>query len=153
VKAITVKQPWAWAIAIGAKHVENRGRSTPWTSAVGTRIAIHAGRAWDSDAIEHPQWMRLVSQVAHQLHTDPDRPVISADLIWLSVPQGHHRGALLATALLSDVHAGETCQTCGPWAASDQWHLVLTDIKPMTPTPCKGALGLWTVPTHLLETA
>ena len=44
VKALTVHQPWAWAIINGRKRVENRNRSTR----VRGRIAIHSSQCWRS---------------------------------------------------------------------------------------------------------
>lgn len=48
-KAITVKQPWAWAIAHGDKNIENRGNNLRCVP-VGGIIAIHAGKGWDPEA-------------------------------------------------------------------------------------------------------
>jgi len=44
IKALTICQPWAWAIAAGHKRVENRTWSTPYRGP----LAIHAGKsqAW-----------------------------------------------------------------------------------------------------------
>ncbi len=48
-KAITVAQPFAWAILEGHKRVENRTRAPP-QSLLGERIAIHAGKRRDQNA-------------------------------------------------------------------------------------------------------
>ncbi len=45
-KALSVRQPWADLILVGAKDVENR---TWWTSYRG-RLAIHAAKTWTADA-------------------------------------------------------------------------------------------------------
>ena len=42
-KAITLHQPWASLVAVGAKQIETRSWRCP-KSIVGERIAIHAGR-------------------------------------------------------------------------------------------------------------
>jgi hypothetical protein len=42
--AISIRQPWAWAIVSGHKDVENRGDSAPFRKLVGQRILIHTGR-------------------------------------------------------------------------------------------------------------
>lgn len=43
-RALTIKQPWAWAIAMGYKAVENRSWApSAKVLAVGDRFAIHAG--------------------------------------------------------------------------------------------------------------
>jgi hypothetical protein len=44
-KAITVIQPWAWAIAYAGKNIENR----PWYTYQRGTIAIHAGAKWYDD--------------------------------------------------------------------------------------------------------
>ncbi len=45
-KAISVRQPWAWAIIHAGKDLENRSPATiaRWRSLVGQRIAIHASK-------------------------------------------------------------------------------------------------------------
>ncbi len=42
--AISVRQPWAWAIIHGGKDVENRTLWAPWQPLVGQRVAIHASK-------------------------------------------------------------------------------------------------------------
>lgn len=44
-KALTVRQPWAWAIIAGYKTEENRSKAAP-DSVIGQRVAVHAGAAW-----------------------------------------------------------------------------------------------------------
>lgn len=150
-RAITVKQPWAWAIATGAKGVENRSRPHPWTSAVGERMAIHAGKGWDGHAFEVPILFKLAEVFTSRLHGDgKSYPV--AGLIAVMVPEGHPRGAVVATARLAGVHhATDRCR-CGtnPWAESDAWHLVLREIVPLRePVSCRGYQGLWSLPAHV----
>jgi len=41
-RALTLRQPWAWAIVHGQKRIENRPWK-PWRDIIGQRIAIHAG--------------------------------------------------------------------------------------------------------------
>jgi hypothetical protein len=48
VLALTVRQPWAWAIIAGFKSVENRR----WKTAVRGRILVHAGRLDEPDALD-----------------------------------------------------------------------------------------------------
>jgi len=51
-RALTVKQPHAWAIAAGLKDVENR--SWRFWLPLGTTIAIHAGLKDDPDGLAVP---------------------------------------------------------------------------------------------------
>src|SRR5512144_1472468 len=60
-KALTLKQPWAWAVAYVGKDVENR----TWRTTHRGLIAIHAGGRSDREAIlpnriRHPRAGELV---------------------------------------------------------------------------------------------
>lgn len=152
-KALTVQQPWAWAIFHG-KNVENRIQL--WT--YRGPLAIHAGARWS--------------------HRGGDSPLVEAawrDAIAAEpIPMGAYsqvsqrwvaRGAILGVVDLVDVHPDAGC--CRPWGESAYvehggrerrriTHLVLENPQPLCePIPCKGALGLWTPPadvlTHLKE--
>ena len=46
-KAITIQQPWAWAIMSGGKDIENR----VWSTSYRGPLLIHAGVAYRSDAV------------------------------------------------------------------------------------------------------
>lgn len=47
-KALSIRQPWAWLIAAGYKDIENRR----WSTDLRGRIYIHAGKRFDSMAIK-----------------------------------------------------------------------------------------------------
>jgi hypothetical protein len=46
-KAISIRQPWAWAILHAGKDIENRS----WYTPVRGRVWIHAGKKIDKDDI------------------------------------------------------------------------------------------------------
>lgn len=77
VKALTICQPWAWAIAAGHKRVENRNWSTPYRGP----LAIHAGKS--------QQWMQDGMEFLFERG--------------ISVPSGLDFGAVIAVADLVDV--------------------------------------------------
>lgn len=116
-RALTIRQPWAWAICLGHKRVENR----TWRAPVGERIAIHSGR-WDGEAA-------LVIARRHRL----------------AVPRDFPTGAIVATAVVISIVE----QSDDPWFLGPLgW--VLDDVRPLgRPIPCKGALGLWRLPSGL----
>jgi hypothetical protein len=134
-RAITVRQPWAWAILYGGKDVENRVRSAPWTSAIGETLAIHAAKQaspdWDDDLLD-------VAALAAEEH-----------FTWEERDYLDERGTLLGTAVLVGIHHWDECAgRCSRWAHRDVFHLVLARREPLTRTvgPIRGALGLWTLP-------
>lgn len=90
-RALTIWQPWASLIAKGDKRIENRDYP-PFSTIVGERIAIHAGKQWDH----------------RSLATDG-----GADL---------PRGAVVATAVLvGHVTESDDAFFCGPfgWLLED----------------------------------
>jgi hypothetical protein len=121
IRALTVRQPWANAIAYGNKRVENR----TWSAdrAAGKLIAIHAGKGHDLDAMppEGCTW--------------PEVPDLSL-------------GAVLAVATVTGSCVPWECDgECSPWAIRGQDHWHLEDVRPLAkPVPCRGALGLWRLP-------
>lgn len=127
VKALTIKQPWAWAIASGHKLVENRG----WRTHHRGLLAVHAGKAWD---LPGARWIRA----------QPDVPM----------PPGMDdvtRGAVVAVAELvgvcgrSEGLRSVRCN-CGLWAAAGQFHWQLRNVRLLPePFPCSGKQGLWEV--------
>lgn len=142
-KAITIRQPWAWAIVHGGKDVENRTRNI--AGAYRGPVAIHAGLA---DAV-----------------TDHDIDESALSVLWAwrrwwaetGMPGGQ-RGHVIGVVDLVDVHAdciedvdgyGYT-PTCSPWAMSGHHHLALANPRPLaTLIPVRGALGLWTLPADV----
>lgn len=52
--ALTIHQPWAFCIAQDTKRIENR-RWPPTKWIIGKRLAIHAGKKLDEDAMH---WLR-----------------------------------------------------------------------------------------------
>lgn len=137
-RVLTVRQPWACAIAHLGKDVENR----PTNIAGGYRgpVAIHAGLREDEAAYD--------DEMIRQACGEYDDGWLLAD--WVGIT-----GAVVGVVDLVDVHHSSnvvgipTCR-CSPWAMHDRWHLVLTNVRPLrSPIPHKGALGLRTAPPAL----
>lgn len=135
-KALTVQQPWAWAIFNG-KTIENRTQLWKYRGP----LAIHAGNRWSVRG-ENSPLIRGVMNMAGAPH-------------WITT------GAIIGTVELVDVHPDVGC--CKPWGESSYaeaggrnrravTHLVLDSPRWLDrPIPCKGALGLWTPPPHVLD--
>lgn len=122
-RALSVRQPYADAIAHGEKRCENRSRPIP-RAALGTGVLIHA---------------------AQQAHASG---ITAADLDGYAWPD--IRGAILAAAVLDSCHqATDGC--CGTWGFPGYWHWILRDVTPLPqPVPARGALGLWRPPAEVL---
>ncbi|WP_368653744.1 ASCH domain-containing protein [Ornithinibacillus sp. 4-3] len=101
-KAITIKQPWATLIAIGAKKFETRS----WQTKYRGPIAIHAGKTIDIDACHDKSIIEALNKVGIFLTNDlPTGAIIAiAELkkCWSIV---HHPG--------TDVDIAKTIQVGG----------------------------------------
>lgn len=137
--ALTVRQPWAYAIAQLKKDIENR----VWNTSHRGLLAIHAGAAWDGD------------RAAREVFRLSGAYVLKTDM-----------AAVVALVELVDVHRSITCIrsprerhlhadgpfTCSPWATGlgetdGMWHWQLANVRRLVePVPCKGQQRLWSLP-------
>lgn len=135
-RALTVQQPWAWAIVHGGKDVENRTRNL--AGSYRGPVAIHAGLTVSEQGMRD-------DQVRHAWAEHGEGDPLEALVV----------GAFVGVADLVSVHHdsdhGRGCP-CSPWADRDVWHLTLAGPRPLpVPIPCKGQLGLWTPLADVLE--
>lgn len=150
-KALTVCQPWAWAIIHGGKLVENR--TSVWSHRGD--LAIHAGKRVSDRGVFSPlvvdAWRRKGGAVTEAIATD--------DVIRPSCPAGP-LGAIIGIVTLVDVHISMPGCCDSPWAETsyqenggktrrDITHLVLENPRPVTPVPCLGKQSLWNVPPDI----
>lgn len=126
-RALTVRQPWAWAIACAGKTVENRTRGTRYRGL----LAIHASKTVDRVALNEPSILDAIMTREFEIDEAAAR-----------------LGAVVAVAELRGCHGPGDCPgTCSPWAARGQHHWNLYDVRRLPePVPCRGALGLWRLP-------
>ena len=146
-KTLTVRQPWAWAIAKGYKDVENRSRATSHRGP----LAIHAGLQWDEPK---DLWLRNAVSIARdQGHTLPakladDMPYADTGLVLAVVD-------VVGVCVASRWYPTLQCE-CGPWALPGETHWRLADARVLAePFAAMGRLGLWDVdvPAELLATS
>jgi hypothetical protein len=126
--AISIRQPWAWAILFAGKDIENRdGR---WN--LRGRVAIHAGKTLSR--VERA----AIDDVASFIRGTVPSPREFAERGLL--------GALIGTVEIVDCVEHST----SPWFFGP-FGLVLREPRPFpTPIPFKGALGLMNVPDGIL---
>jgi hypothetical protein len=149
VKAISVKQPWAWAIMHGGKIIENRSQMWNYRGP----LAIASSKAWANEGFAD-QRVREAFAARH--------PELSGfggqDELLELFPQG----VIIGVVELVDVHAADRAACCAPWGDQRRGafaspraltHLVLQDPQPLpAPVPVTGALGPWNVREPALST-
>lgn len=139
-RAITVHQPYAWAIAHANKNPENRGNPIS-AEHIGTDLAIHAGRQHLPHGAADP---RIILAARQAVHDGRARTIVGIldgrDLTY---------GAVIAVARLAGCHpatrrGGRLC--CPEWGEAlhgvrqrTAWHLVWVDVRPLAvPVQCRG---------------
>lgn len=134
-KTLSVRQPWAWAIAKGYKTIENRSRATSHRGP----LAIHASQRWDEPK---QLWLaNAVSIARNQGHALPER--LGDDMPYADT------GLVIAVVDVVDVCTASRDEPrvvcdCGPWANAGETHWQLANARLLSePFSAKGRLGLW----------
>lgn len=133
--ALSIRQPWAGAVALGWKPVENRGRMLSHRGL----FLIHAGQrlAADYQAAED-------AFAGHGLSI-PAFGMPGESPAWAF-------GAIVGVAELHAAHRG--CDgSCAPgWAQRGQVHHVIRNARPLRrPVPCPGRLFPFTPEPEVLD--
>lgn len=123
-KALSIRQPYAWLIVNGHKDIENRD----WATNFRGRVLIHAGltypkRDYRDDAEDYP------------------------DQYGGSYPARESMiGGIVGVATITGcVDRSDSKWFMGPYG------FTLTDAKPLPFVPCKGMLGFFNVPSDVAE--
>ena len=137
--ALSIRQPWAWAIVYGGKAVENRD----WRSRYTGRLLIHASKTFDLDGYE---WIEDAVEAGD---LDLGRP--------LPRPSDFLRGGLIGSVSMvacvespSDDSFDVVCaahdvvwdRQVEPWWRGP-YGFVLVDPEPVRFQPCRGMPGLF----------
>lgn len=142
IMALTLKQPWALAVAEYGKPVENR----TWQTNYRGLLAIHAGASAD-------RYASFPVRDAQRAYRAREAAALLAGRIAPEDRMGFRR--LVAVARLAGIHhAGECADSapaegmlCSPWAFHGEWHWEFPDVWPLDPVACHpGRLGLWPLP-------
>ena len=154
-KALTLRQPWAWAVLHAGKWVENRTWRPP-AAILGEPFAIHAGfKAPDAEdvatalrraaaggsALAPPERFDRgcvvgIATVVGFVEVDDDRAVRRQ----LFPGRGAAQGDELARRAMAS-----------PWFIGPVG-MVLADVRALpVPVPCRGTLGFWKLPPEVEE--
>lgn len=118
-KALSIRQPWAWLIIHGGKDVENR----TWHTKLRGRFLVHAakGMTWDEY-----RWARSFAE----LYGCKNLPAF----------EELQRGGIIGSVELVD--SVETSSS--PWYMGEK-AFVLRDPQPLPFIPMKGRLGFFDI--------
>jgi ParB/RepB/Spo0J family partition protein len=121
VRALSIRQPWAWLIVQGHKPVENRD----WSTSYRGPLLIHAGKV-----------------MAKRYHAEASALVL--DRFGIEVPgiEQLQRGGVVGAARLVDC----VSESDSPWFDGDCKGFVLAEPMVLPFHACKGALSFFNVP-------
>ena len=120
-KALSIRQPWAWAIVSGIKPVENRS----WSTKFRGEFLIHAAQKFDYDGFE---WIK-------ENYFSDLLPLLER---WDKPKDMFLRGGIVGKANLVDcVTKHDSNWFFGPYG------FVLTDAVEIPFAPCRGKLSFF----------
>jgi len=123
-KALSIKQPWAWLIINGGKDIENRS----WPTKFRGRVLVHAAKGMTLK--EYDEAVDIVKQINPQIIV-PSLPL--------------QRGGIIGSVEIVDcVRQSESPWFFGPCG------FVLRDPKLLPFRPLKGALGFFNVSDEVM---
>lgn len=159
-RGLSLTQPWATLVAIGAKTIETRS----WPTRYRGPIAIHAAKGFPTDdryLCDRTPFRQALGRGGYERPmapslgtTDPEYP---ATRFW---PSALPLGAIVAVADLVECVATEQLAAHQSVARAEEmafgdyspgrWGFRLDNVRALPePIPCRGALGLWDVPAEI----
>ncbi len=144
-RALSVKQPWAWAILQGGKTVENRGRATHHRGL----LIVHASQQPATHAVvpgrrAAARWSALGGTAG--CWNAISKPVRGGYA-------GTATSALIGAVTVIGCHEAAGC--CHPWGevplpGRTLWHWELENPRMFVHAiPAHGHLGIWAIPDSL----
>lgn len=160
-KAITLTQPWATLVAIGAKQIETRS----WATAYRGPLAIHAavglgpvgGKRGLGELCSQEPFCSVLNAWAREYakgYTDPksmvERPlmpfgtiVATCELVDVQRIRGQRGFMVIGRSSSREWQLTDQERAFGDYTAG-RYAWLLADVKMLPePIPAKGALGLW----------
>lgn len=125
-KALSIRQPWAWLIANGYKDIENRD----WPTHFRGEIYIHAGKTCTKAEYED------AVDTAKRINPDIEIPPLKE----------LERGGIVGTCTITGCtdRTGFTDRLQSPWFFG-KFGFAIDNAKPMAMVPYKGKLGFFDV--------
>ncbi|EMM1377110.1 ASCH domain-containing protein [Pseudomonas aeruginosa] len=117
-KALSIRQPWAWLVANGHKDIENRD----WATSFRGRFLIHAAKSMTRDEYEEASDFAAYNGVT------------------IPAPHELERGGIVGEA--SIIGCVDRCNSL--WFFG-RYGFELADAKPLPFQPMKGQLGFFEV--------
>lgn len=120
-KALSIRQPWAWLILNAGKDIENRD----WPTKVRGRVLVHAGRGMTHDEYDSAAW--TLSGIRPDIQLPPLKAL--------------ERGGIVGSVqIIGCIEKSDSRWFFG------RYGFALHDPRPLPFTPYRGELGFFNVP-------
>jgi len=129
IQALSVRQPWAYAILHGGKTIENRS----WPTQLRGTIALHAGRSMEPDDVA--AFFRFIEERG-----------LSGSWLQRNAVDNLPRGAVVGLVDLVDCVKTST----SPWFEGP-YAFVLENPREINPIYCRGAQKFFDLPAEVLS--
>lgn len=129
-KALSVRQPWAWLIVHGYKDVENRTWKLPQEFHRGQRIYVHAS----SNPVPQRRWGVVASCVRRSSIPDIARFAEEQAYVLASLESSGEFGAIVGEVEV----VGCVTESPSPWFTGPYGFLLTNPVPYDDPIPCKG---------------
>ncbi|WP_321865680.1 ASCH domain-containing protein [Paraburkholderia tropica] len=132
-KALSIRQPWAWLIANGHKDIENR----TWSTKFRGPVLIHAGKGMTRDEYDFAKDFVFGGE-----GIPPE--------LFFDLPEFNEleRGGIVGIATITDCVPPALAKS--PWHIDGSFGFQIADAKPTQFLPCKGALSFFDVAPEVL---
>lgn len=140
-KALSLRQPWAWAVLHLGKTVENRVRNMglPKPSEFLIHASLHFSYTYYEEALS---WMRVRGLIP---------PTVQVPNL-ASMPRGVVIGMATSCQIIRP-REHDHPEATNPWWMEDQYGYVLTHVRATPLVPLRAYLGFFTVPDEVADKA
>ena len=121
-RALSIRQPWAWLVVNGYKDIENR----TWSTEFRGRVYIHAGQRMVTD--DYPEQREHISGAG------------------IVIPAKLARGAIVGEVTITGCRSSSD----SPWFCGPYGFLLEDPVAYEHPIPYRGQLGFFAVDENLL---
>jgi hypothetical protein len=136
-KALSIRQPWAWAILRAGKRIENRSWPTRFRGPVLIHAGVYKPKQQDVDDF-NAAFFKAVPSIEDRKRICPQ----------FTEALSLYRGGIVGRAVIVDC----VSQSDSPWFFGP-YGFVLDQVEPLPFRPFKGALGFFDVPDELTKAA
>lgn len=141
-KAITIHQPWATLITIGAKGLESRG----WTTRYRGPLAIHAGKRIDLDACQLEPIRTVLADHGYTADNLPTGVVLCvatlSEVYPINIAGNSFAGSIDRQGAVAKHIEGNEFEF--GWYEEGRYAWELSNVQRLSePVPAKGQQGLW----------